>query len=1311
LSLWLAIKEIHLVTTTSKVEAIIKKTARTAYQKCAQGEFETIVEYKRKFDSALEGYKASTNTDMGEKDIAMDFLFGLDDNRYADFKADIINDMAKGIMSQPMDLNAMYLLASRRVVVQKKQPTVTGATFVTGLADKIRDPKKNNNNQEKTKSEKQQRNKKNVKCYNCGEKGHFARDCTEDRKEAGSPIVGATMNACYATVNRPIKRMFEPYEVCLDSGSQVNIIHPMLLRKIRTEPRQFKSMNGIGGTTEVGILDGFFDCQACEDCPANILCQADVEDIYPMTFEPGECIIVHMDDRDVEFVRRNKMYVADFSDWIQPSAVNMTVTERESLYNKSAIKKAKAADEFVRNAGYPTANEAAHLVRDGNIVGIPHSADDIAAYFDIYGAPVASMRGKTTNQKARALKVLLDSGIKEQQTLQTLEMDIMHADTKKFLITVSSPLELTIVSHVEKMDRNTLGRAVQSHIDLLKTRGFQVTKILIDPQRALTTIKTSFPGVTIEECGAGDHLSRVDAKIRRVKEMARSILAGLPYKVGNDRIKDLITYVVSRINTRRTTGLSTNVSPRVRFTGQRIDYVKEYALGFGDYVEVYDPKSHAKSNNIRMERTEPCIALYPSGNLNGSWIFWNLKTKAYVRRSQWKKIPISSDMIQVLNGMAGGKEFVMNVDELQVEEDPQPEPSVPMHVPPNEPSVVPMTTSEENLVAIEEETMENRGELPSEDQFVMTHLSMKKAIKEYGQVAIDACKDEMFQMFLDKKVLVPVKWNSLSKNQRSKIVKSFMFLTEKFDAMGMFERMKARLVGDGRMQDQNVYQNRSSPTAQVHSIMIALKVAAVEKMDMMKIDVKGAYLNADIDDTEEVFVELDRELTVLMLEWLPELIEFVREDGHLIVQVEKALYGLVQSALLWYEHLSSKLESRGFVKNPVDPCVMHMTRNECKVIVVIYVDYLLVLSADGANHDWFESIMKEEFKELSVDRDKNKMSYLGMVLDRQDGCFKISMTNYIKGILELHGNPEKRYATPAKMDFFEDSNDVELAANKEHFHTIVAKLLYLAKRARPDILLAVQYLCTKVKSPTTQDEKRLERIMGYLAGTLHRERVIDATPIDGVRAYVDAAFACHSDAKSQTGAIICIGKTSVMEIAKKQKIVTKDSTEAELVALSDMIPECDMVYDFLTNIGYDLPAPTVYQDNTSTISLVTTSKARMRTKHLRARQSSIREQWEEDELVIEYINTKEMLADILTKPLSGKEFHHLARVILGESDAAQQIHESQVDRGALSVPHAGLGLQEPNLHAVPRLQGMHKLIRQNFSPGISWCDPVVSPHN
>ncbi len=75
-------------------------------------------------------------------------------------------------------------------------------------------------------------------------------------------------------------------------------------------------------------------------------------------------------------------------------------------------------------------------------------------------------------------------------------------------------------------------------------------------------------------------------------------------------------------------------------------------------------------------------------------------------------------------------------------------------------------------------------------------------------------------------------------------------------------------------------------------------------------------------------------------------------------------------------------------------------------------------------------------------------------------------------------------------------------------------------------------------------------------------------------------------------------------------------------------------------------SPVVYQDNTSTISLVTKGGGKPRTKYMKVRQEVVKEKVEKGEVRISYIKTSRMLADILTKPMSGEKFHKLVRVLL-----------------------------------------------------------------
>ena len=70
------------------------------------------------------------------------------------------------------------------------------------------------------------------------------------------------------------------------------------------------------------------------------------------------------------------------------------------------------------------------------------------------------------------------------------------------------------------------------------------------------------------------------------------------------------------------------------------------------------------------------------------------------------------------------------------------------------------------------------------------------------------------------------------------------------------------------------------------------------------------------------------------------------------------------------------------------------------------------------------------------------------------------------------------------------SRDILLDTNRKHFHSVVAQLLYLSRRARVDIQLVVLFLCTRVKQLTKQDERMLDRLIGFLPITKFKKRIL-----------------------------------------------------------------------------------------------------------------------------------------------------------------------------------------------------------------------------
>ena len=133
----------------------------------------------------------------------------------------------------------------------------------------------------------------------------------------------------------------------------------------------------------------------------------------------------------------------------------------------------------------------------------------------------------------------------------------------------------------------------------------------------------------------------------------------------------------------------------------------------------------------------------------------------------------------------------------------------------------------------------------------------------------------------------------------------------------------------------------------------------------------------------------------------------------------------------------------------------------------------------------------------------NKHTFVGMDIEITDNDkIKVLMDQYIKECLEVYVMPNiKTKKTPGAHDLFEiDSKSDRL--NKEQselFHHIVAKLLYVAKRARLDIEPSTSFLCTRVSKSTKQDWKKLGRVLGYLKGTMHMPRILGVENFNVIR--------------------------------------------------------------------------------------------------------------------------------------------------------------------------------------------------------------------
>jgi hypothetical protein len=181
---------------------------------------------------------------------------------------------------------------------------------------------------------------RDVECFACGERGHYANKCptkksAEDNENDGDRGAHVTWNAStimtYQVNATGMVGKFKRTEVLLDNQADISVIHPTLLREIKPAEEDI-CINGVGrhqftvGDTE--YLDEFFRVYASTDTHANVLSFAEVEDRFPITYLPRESFTVHLPDHDVPLARRGKMYVANWEE-VQSAFATTVYTKAE----------------------------------------------------------------------------------------------------------------------------------------------------------------------------------------------------------------------------------------------------------------------------------------------------------------------------------------------------------------------------------------------------------------------------------------------------------------------------------------------------------------------------------------------------------------------------------------------------------------------------------------------------------------------------------------------------------------------------------------------------------------------------------------------------------------------------------------------------------------------------------------------------------------------------------------------------------------------------------------------------------------------
>jgi hypothetical protein len=383
-----------------------------------------------------------------------------------------------------------------------------------------------------------------------------------------------------------------------------------------------------------------------------------------------------------------------------------------------------------------------------------------------------------------------------------------------------------------------------------------------------------------------------------------------------------------------------------------------------------------------------------------------------------------------------------------------------------------------------------------------------------------------------------------------------------------------------------------------------------------------------------------------------------------VLKLLKNIYGQKQAGRVWNEYLVDKLNSIGFKQSLIDDCVFY--RDD--IIFMVYVD-------DGIFIGSSDSQLKNAIRELQdlnlkIEDQGHPADYVGVNISKlRDGSYEFTQRALIDSIIkDVGANDSKSKTVPAKVA-------LQLHAFKDYppfdesfdYRSAVGKLNYLGQTTRPDIMYATHQVAKYSSDPRQTHGEAILHIVRYLKRTRDLGLKFKPNPDKGFECYCDADFSGNwnkefaqidpSTAKSRSGWIVFYAGCPVCWASKLQSQVALSTTEAEYIAMSmalrDVIPVMNLI-DEMKNKGFQVicTQPYVYckvfEDNSGALELARLPKLRPRTKHINVCYHHFREHVRKGFIKIFPVDTKNQIADALTKALAQNDFTRHRKFMCGK---------------------------------------------------------------
>jgi len=848
--------------------------------------------------------------------------------------------------------------------------------------------------------------------------------------------------------------------------------------------------------------------------------------------------------------------------------------------------------------GHPSDEVLIKMLKDNLIDGTEVTPEDVKAMRASVGKCKACVIGKMKS-KPQVSSVNPKAVIVGER----LVMDIFFFGKIPFLVAVDEASRLILVQQLPSKNAVDLQNAIEAFVSYLNPYCDGVKCIRTDHEAVFLSLHDEWRKRKIvpEVAGPERHAVLVERYIQTLQGRARALIVGADLKLPRKFYPQALLSAAQAMN--NVLNGATMRIPIVQVTGINLDVEAHVPAYFG-MVALFRVSKPRRSSS--KPRAEFGLVLGVVREGKGMLKVYLRDSKTIVDRVQFEVVAVPDEVRVDLEGLDG--------ELTDLDDDVFPEADDPDHTGPE-------TSPATYVDPVDPENGTYWPEPAWRCELVMAATTAAEADM------LEAHRLEMEQLVATG-TFEPVRLAELTAEQKELIVPAKMLSTVKLDAAGNVIKAKGRLVACGNFSATDPSMEVSSPTPDLTSIHTLLAIASQRRMKIMCCDVKSAFLKAELMGLE-AYVRISKKLAHV----LDEVVIYEKEaDGSIILKLKRPLYGLRESPKLWHIEACRGLTEMGLTQCAEDACVFYMWKGQRLLMLAGHVDDFLIIADDPSDASGLIDLIHERWG-ISA-RYADTFDFLGVNISMQmDGRIELHQHGLIDRILQLIGVTTSSPA-PSARNLFDDEESEPVAEDKKKmFVSVVMMILFVAKRTWPSLLKEVAVLASKASAPTLKDFNDLLKLCSYLNGVKHFKMVIKVEQLK-VCIYADASFATHPDGKSHTGILVfmdCHG-CCLYAASRRQKVVTLSSTEAELVAGHDGLMHGLAVMRLLNDIGL-MADLVLYEDNLSTIKLMTDGPKNFRSKHINVRYFFIKQAIGRNEVVVHHIATSYQLADILTKPL------------------------------------------------------------------------------